>query len=173
MFNKRDKRAQLALFVIVAVVIVSAIFLFFALKPELSPFKQEQEPSGYIEKCMRDSASEALDILSTQGGSLTPTGFVLYNSNQISYLCYTSDYYSRCINQQPMLKYSVESEITDYIKPKVQQCIANLKQQYEQKGYQVESGVMKLQTTLQPYSIQVVIKIKSCNCSRAKRLGAS
>lgn len=150
-----NKRAQLALIVIVAVVIVAAILLLFALKPELRPFAQEPEPSGYVEKCMRDATTDALNILSTQGGSLTPSGFVLYNNNKVSYLCYTSDYYSRCINQQPMLKYSVESEITDYIMPKVQQCIANLKQQYQKRGYSVEMGVMQLQTTLQPKKVVI------------------
>jgi hypothetical protein len=148
-----NKGGQVALFVIVAIVLVAAILLFFALKPEVSPFAQQQEPSAYIEKCMRDSASNALDILSNQGGSLSPTGFALYDNNRVSYLCYTSDYYSRCVNQEPMLKYSVESEITDYVKPKLQQCIANLKQQYETKGYKVEVGIMKLSTTLAPKKV--------------------
>jgi hypothetical protein len=54
-----------------------------------------------------------------------------------------------------MLKYSVESEITDYVKPKVQQCLRNLKQQYEKRGYSVDVGVMQLKTTLQPKKVVV------------------
>jgi len=150
-----NKRAQVTLFVIIAIVIVAGVLLLFALKPELNPLAKEPEPSGYIETCMRDSASQALDLLSTQGGTLKPTGYALYNNEKVSYLCYTSNYYSKCVNQQPMLKYSVESEITDHIKPKIQQCISNLKQQYQKKGYTVETGVMQLKTTLQPKKVVV------------------
>ncbi len=150
-----NRRAQVTLFVIIAIAIVAGVLLLVSLKPELNPLAKEPEPSGYIEKCMRDSASEALSILSTQGGTLNPTGFVLFDNNKVAYLCYTSDYYSKCMNQEPMLKYSVESEITDYIKPKIQQCISNLKQQYQKKGYTVETGVMQLKTTLQPKKVVV------------------
>jgi len=153
-----NKRAQVTLFVIIAIVIVAGVLLLVSLKPELNPLAKELEPSGYIETCMRDSASEALNILSTQGGTLNPTGFVLFDNNRVAYLCYTSDYYSKCMNQKPMLKYSVESEITDYIGPKMQQCIANLKQQYQNRGYQADSGLMKLQTTIQPK--KVIIKME-------------
>jgi len=150
-----NKRAQVTLFVIIAIAIVAGVLLLVSLKPELNHLTKEPEPSSYIEKCMRDSASEALDLLSTQGGTLKPTGYALYNNEKVSYLCYTSDYYSRCVNQQPMLKYSVESEITDYVKPKVQQCLRNLKQQYEKRGYSVDVGVMQLKTTLQPKKVVV------------------
>jgi hypothetical protein len=149
------KKGQVALFVVLAIVIVAAVILLFALRPELNPLAKEPEPSGYLEKCIRDATSDALNQLSTQGGSLSPTGFVLYDNNKVSYLCYTSDYYSRCVNQQPMLKYSVEYEISEYIRPKVQQCVYNLKQQYEKKGYEVETGVMKLDTTLQPKKVVI------------------
>ena len=154
-----NKRAQVTLFVIIAIAIVAGVLLLVSLKPELNPLAKEPEPSSYIEKCMRDSASEALDLLSAQGGTLKPTGYALYNNEKVSYLCYTSDYYSRCVNQQPMLKYSVESEITDYVKPKLQQCISNLKQQYTKRGYTIETGVMQLKTTLQPKKVVVELSM--------------
>ena len=104
---------------------------------------------------MRDSASEALGILSEQGGLIAPSGYVLFDNNKVNYLCYTNQYYVRCVNQFPLLKYDVESEITDFIKPKVQACVSDLKEILEKQGYAVDSGLLKLETNLQPKKVLI------------------
>lgn len=148
-----NKKAQVALFVIIAVVIVAGVSLFLFLKPGIKIMPKATEPQAYVEKCMQDYATEALQLLTKQGGTLKPLAYATYDSNKINYLCYTSDYYSKCVNQQPMLKYSIEEEITSYTAPKVQACISQLKSQLEKKGYTVKTGNLQLQTTLQPKKV--------------------
>ena len=150
-----NKKAQVTLFIIIAIVLVAGMILFFSLKPGITPTGRVTNPSSYVEKCMKDSASEALNVLSIQGGRITPTGFILYENKKVNYLCYTNQYYTRCVNQYPLLKYDVETDITNYIKPKVQTCITELKQQLEKQGYSVEVGVLKLETNLQPKKVVI------------------
>ena len=90
---------------------------------------------------------------------MKPLAYATYDSNKINYLCYTSDYYSKCVNQQPMLKYSIEEEITSYTAPKVQACVSQLKSQLEKKGYIVKTGNLQLQTTLQPKKVIISASI--------------
>ncbi len=153
--GKENKKAQVALFVIIAVVLVAIIALFLVLKPGMKVLPKVTEPQAYIEKCMKDSASEALNMLTKQGGSLNPMSYAMYENNKVSYLCYTTSYYSKCVNQQPMLKYNVENEITDYAIPKVQACISQLKTQLEKMGYSVKAGSLSLTTSLQPKKVVI------------------
>jgi hypothetical protein len=59
------------------------------------------------------------------------------------------------VNQQPMLKYNIENEITDYAIPKVQACISELKTQLEKMGYSVTAGSLSLTTSLQPKKVVI------------------
>lgn len=148
-----SKKAQVALFVIIAVVLIAVVALFLFLKPGMKVTAKVTDPQAYIEQCMQDSASDAVNTLSKQGGKLKPSGYALYEGNKISYLCYTNQYYSKCVNQQPMLKYSVEDEITSYTTPKVLACVTQLKSQLAKMGYSVSAGSLSLSTTLQPKKV--------------------
>lgn len=153
--NRLNKKAQAALFVIIAVVLVAVIVLLVFVKPGMKIAPKVTEPQAYIEKCVKDAASGALDLISLQGGSLQPYNYVNYAGNNVSYLCYTDYYYTKCVNQQPMLKYSIEEEITSYTAPKVQACVSQLKSQLEKKGYSVLTGSLSLSTILQPKKVLI------------------
>ena len=150
-----DKKAQTALFVIIAVVIVAGVSLFFFLREGINVAPKVTEPQQYIEKCMRDAGIDALKLLTKHGGNINPESYAMYGGEKIGYLCYTTDYYSKCVNQQPMLKYSVENEITGYTAQKVEACFSQLKQQLEKMGYSVKSGNLQLQATLQPKKVVI------------------
>jgi hypothetical protein len=155
-----NKKAQTALFVIIAVALVAVVALLLFLKPgKIAVAPKVTEPQAYIEKCMKDSATESLVTLRKQGGSLSPQAYALYNNNKVAFLCYTTNYYSKCVNQQPMLKYHVENEITGYTYPKVQQCISQMKAQLEKLGYTVTTGSLSLSTTLQPKKIVIDVSL--------------
>jgi hypothetical protein len=146
----QEKRAQVALFVIIAAVLVFGLILYFSIKPIIKVAPSVTEPQAYIEKCMKDAGSAALDMVSRQGGTVRPSGYAFYNSNKVDYLCYTSQYYMKCVNQKPMLKYHVENQIADYIYPKVAGCISTLKRELTSRGYEVKSGSLNLVTKLVP-----------------------
>jgi len=143
-----NKRGQVAIFVIVAVIIIALVLLFyFVIRPNVSYLRATEDPKKYIESCIKEDAKNALELLEKQGGSLEPENYILYDDNRVDYLCYINAYYKPCLNQKPFLKKSIEDELEKYLKPKLQQCIDAYKLQLEKKGYFVKAG--KLDITLE------------------------
>lgn len=153
-----NKRGQITIFIIIAMILVVAIIILFLLirKPQLQ-VSDVENPQAYIDSCTRQFTEEAIGILSKQGGDIKPQGSVMYEDVNITYLCYNSEYYKPCIMQRPMLIEHIQDEITAYIKPKVEDCFLSLKTELEKKNYDIKIGNMQLQTKLQIG--QVVIDI--------------
>ena len=158
----RIKRGQVTIFIILAVLIVSAIFLFFLLrgKQAIDFFSREENPQSFIEKCGKDSMEEAANIMLLQGGYITPESYKLYKNNKVAYLCYTNKYYYSCINQEPLYIEFLEEEIKNYIEPKIKDCFYSLEQEYKDKGYKVNSGALDLSVELNPKQVRVEINKK-------------
>lgn len=154
----KNRRGQVTIFIIIALIIVVAIVLIFVIwrKPtiSISPFA---DPSAYIEKCAKEATEEAISILAKQGGDIKPEGSVMYKSKNITYLCYNANYYTPCINQRPLLIEHIEKEITSYIEPKMRECFVSLKEELGKKGYEVSTGEMKIETELQTKKVVVTI----------------
>lgn len=133
------KKGQVTLFIIIAIIVVALAVLFYLLLKNINQNKVITEnPSDYIDKCMREKISETLDTLSLQGGSIVPSnGYYLYQNNTIEYLCYTNQYYSPCVVQQPILLQHIQKEILSNIEEETQECFNDMKKDYEKKGYSV------------------------------------
>ncbi len=134
-----DKRAQVTIFIIIAVIIVAAAILIYSFYPQIKTSFgiEEKNPQSYIQSCIESDIKEAADNLSLQGGSLVPENYILYNNEKIEYLCYTGEYYKTCVVQQPMLKGHIESEIKGYIKEKAESCFNSMEESYRKKGYNI------------------------------------
>lgn len=134
------KKGQITMFVIVAIIIVvAAVLLFFAypaIKTNIG--LTSKNPSGFMQSCLEDKIKEGINKMSVQGGSLEPEVYYLYNNEKIEYLCYVKSYYQTCVVQQPMLKKHMEEELKEYIEEDTKECLAELKTNYENKGYNVE-----------------------------------
>ena len=139
MRERKNKKGQMTLLIILAIVLVGAIVIFFLLEQK-SPkvgggtFDSEQ----FIEVCVQDAIIEAADKMMIQGGFLEPKNFKVYNDTQIEYLCITNNYYVPCINQHPMLMNEMRGEIKEYISPRVKNCFEGMKKEVERKGGSVE-----------------------------------
>lgn len=133
-----NKRGQLAIFVIIAIVLVAVVFVFF-LFPQVNLFAAEVNPSSFLRNCVESDVRDSLEILTKQGGYLEPDNFVQYQGENIQYLCYTSENYQPCIVQQPLLVNHVEQEIKNYVEPRARQCVGSLADQYEKKGFTVQT----------------------------------
>ncbi|VVB82134.1 Uncharacterised protein [uncultured archaeon] len=135
-----NKRGQVTIFIIIAIIIVAAALLIYSFYPQIqsSLGVQEQNPNSYIQFCLENDLKDTVNKISTQGGDVNPVdNYVLYNDTQIKFLCYTGEFYRSCIIQQPMLKQHIESEINKVMNSKVDACFASLKQSYEGRGYTV------------------------------------
>ncbi|OGJ16130.1 hypothetical protein A3K74_02770 [Candidatus Pacearchaeota archaeon RBG_13_33_26] len=136
---KKEKRGQVTIFIIIAIIIVAIALLIYSFYPEIkaSLGLEAQTPSGFIQSCLEEQIKTDVEKLSAQGGSLAPEHYIMYNNEKIEYLCYINEYYKTCIVQQPMLKEHIESEIKNEIRGEVTACFNSLKENYEKRGYDV------------------------------------
>ena len=135
----KNRKAQVALFVIVAVVIVALAILLYILFPNIRTAigGEPQTPQGFLESCLKASVDESVKVVGLQGGTLTPKNYVLHEGSQVEYLCYSNEYYRPCVMQYPVLKTQVENEIEKSVSGKVDECLNELKSSYENRGYSV------------------------------------
>jgi len=143
----RNHRGQVTIFIIIAVVIVSVVALFFLFRSGVKVpgigIGKETSPSSFLESCMEDKIKETIEIISSQGGYINnPLNktFKFANENvftDISYLCYTQNYYVSCINQEPMLIAHLKNEIKNYISEDVKDCFDGLTSSLDKQGYAV------------------------------------
>lgn len=146
--GKRGEKGQLAIFVIIALVIVfviAVIFLFPRLKIALSG--GEFTPEKYLRSCIEPEIKPKMELLNKQGGYANPQGFLVLNETngveKIKYLCYTNEYYKTCTVQEAMIKTHYEQELNNLMKEKIKDCATSLKTAYEGRGYSVSQGAIK------------------------------
>ncbi|MGV8152126.1 MAG: hypothetical protein ACP5OG_03520 [Candidatus Nanoarchaeia archaeon] len=166
-----NKKAQITIFVILAMIIVVVIALLFLLfnkpKTEINP---EENPNSYIESCIKKSIEEASELILKQGGYIEPKNYKLYMDEKIGYLCYTNEFYKTCVNQEPVLLEHLKSELISYTKPKVEECYLSIKQKFEEKNYEVQMEGMKNYTIeIKPKQINAFVT-REIKISRGKEI---
>lgn len=144
---KRGK-AQVTIFIIIAVLIVVVVLLAIFLSPQLFKKKvtivDRLDPEAYISDCIKSDFEPIIDLISKQGGSLHPEELVsvYYQDFFRTNLCFQSIQYKTCINQKPLLKESIESELKNELTSGslgniVYSCIKSFSEEATKKGYTV------------------------------------
>ncbi|MEM3091140.1 MAG: hypothetical protein QXX55_00310 [Candidatus Pacearchaeota archaeon] len=157
---KINYRAQISVFIIVALVILVVMVLFYFFLPSINTKMKggfdEKNPNAFIQTCLEDKIKESVKTISLQGGSIRPRFFFTYNNIPIEYLCYTNENFKLCQIQQPLLKQHIETEIKNEIASDVVNCFNSLKNSYENRNYDVkmEPGV----TTVELLPKRIVVK---------------
>ena len=155
-----NKRGQTAIFVIVAIfIVVGGILIYYLFPGVQSVFKGEISPNNFIQSCVEGEVKSGIEMLSKQGGYSNPEGYVLYQGNKIKYLCYTSQYFLPCNVQQPLIKRQFEVELEKIIKLETDECVQNLKEEYEGRGF-VVSGMKDTNVNVEiiPEKIKVIVE---------------
>lgn len=143
-----EKRGQVTIFIIIALVLVVATGLFFVLRKTSPDFGVSGEANidAYLKTCMEDKIKEGVELISLQGGHLEHNAPLYINFKfgdepyrDISYLCYTQKTYVPCINREPMLIKHLNDELTSYISTDVESCFNALIPSLEKQGYDVSS----------------------------------
>lgn len=152
-----NKRGQVAIFVIIALVIVGIILVVF-LYPNISlQISEPFTPENYLRSCIEPELRPALEKISSQGGYMNPEGFFVVDNVKVKYLCYTSEFYKTCQVQQPLIKKHVEDELYSSIKLRLDGCFSQLKQEYERQGYSVSVGESNSKIEIVPNKIKINI----------------
>ncbi|PIN92833.1 hypothetical protein COU54_05460 [Candidatus Pacearchaeota archaeon CG10_big_fil_rev_8_21_14_0_10_31_24] len=151
-----NKKGQVAIFVIIAIVIVAIILAFmFYPKINIGGNSETGNPKSFIESCMKEDVNTLLDELSYNGGYEEPEGFIIYQGEKVPYFCYTSDSYETCIVQQPNVQGHFENEIERILKPSVESCVKDFKKEFESKGYSVSVSKAELNASFVPGKLKI------------------
>lgn len=170
-----ENKAQVTVFIIIAILLVAAVVLVFLLMGDVDPGttgKLETNPNAFLKECLEDSLREGLELISMRGGSLDPTiyktfGFEGEEVVDIAYLCYNHNYYQKCVNQQPLIIQHLKGEIKDYLLENnpdetdyVDDCFRNLESTLYNAGYEVEVNRVRDDFDIGLMNKKVIIDIK-------------
>ena len=135
-----EKKGQLTIFIIIAIMIVVLgviVYMFFPqIKSRLGG--EIKNPQSFIQECIEEEIEDVVERISLQGGSVEPEHYILYDDENVEYLCYTGEDFKFCTIQQPLLKRHIEREIKNEIEDDVQNCFNSLKNSYVKRGYNVD-----------------------------------
>ncbi|MFA4960599.1 MAG: hypothetical protein WC548_02945 [Candidatus Pacearchaeota archaeon] len=95
------KKGQITIFIILAILIVSAILVFFLyVRPTFISSGNKLD----FENCVQQTVEKSILKLEKNAGFVNSEFTYNYKSEEFTYLCYTNEYYKTCTIQQPFLK---------------------------------------------------------------------
>lgn len=156
--NMGQKRGQLGLFVIIALVIV-AIVLVFLLSPysQLPGREDTATPQQYLASCLETEIRPLLEEFALQGGYSEPVGFIVYNESKLPYLCYTSEYYKPCVIQQSDIIRNFEKSLNEALGEEARRCTEQFEEEFESRGYSISRTTSSVNVSFVPGKLQVQI----------------
>ncbi len=136
---KEAKKGQVTIFIIIAIIIIIFAVLVYLFYPKITTTLgySSKTPSQEIQDCVEPTIEEAMEKLSSQGGSIYPEFYYEFNNEKIEYLCYTNEYYKTCVMQKPLLINSIQDEIKEQIRNVSNSCFDQLEKEYKGQGYEV------------------------------------
>jgi len=158
MANEIKRKAQISIFVIVALFLVITIILFFVIYqgPRIQ-IGEEFTPESFIDKCLRKSLRETVDIMLPQGGFVSPTDYKIYNNIKVAYLCKNINFYEPCITQYPLYITRLEQEIEINAREEIEQCFISLENALEKRNYEFSGGDVVLEAKLKPGVVELTV----------------
>lgn len=147
------KRGQISVFIILGLLIFVVIILIFLNNKDFASFVLGKSPVDSIEECTTKTINEGKEILSKQGGLITPENYYLYQNNKLHYICYTQESFQNCVMQTPFLKYTIETELKNYLEPRLNECLTDIKLSVERQGNQMRYKKPAIDISLEPNSI--------------------
>lgn len=136
--NNMEKRGQVTLFIILAIIIVSGVLTYF-LWAKPTYFSEKGARIGF-EGCIQDTMEDSISQLEKNGGFIEPTFFYLNDGEKIPYLCYTNLYYVTCTTQVPFLKNKFDEQLEILMRNKVDDCYESSVEELRSQGYEVTTG---------------------------------
>lgn len=138
-----QKRGQVTIFVILAILlIVVALSVFYFLpKIKTTTSFDDENPNLFLQSCLEDPLQETIRTIGLQGGSMEPENPIPYYHDgenlETEIFCYTQEYNAECITLIPSPLEHFKSELEREIKPYADDCFNQLVEKYESNGYTV------------------------------------
>lgn len=151
-----NKKGQVTLFIMLAIMIVAAIVLAIYFMGGVDPESQtDLNPKQFIQKCVRNAVEDSVELMLMNGGQRNPSQAITYLGEEWNYLCYQGDFYLPCYNLHPMLENLIESEIEADIDRDIQECFDSMEEDFGDKGYDVSGGKTSYSVDLLPGKVAI------------------
>lgn len=159
---KREKKAQVTIFILIAILIVAGIIILFTLSrsPKTTLSIDSNDPKTIISTCATDSIKKSIQEMLINGGKISPEKTIMYGGKNYTYLCYNADYYKSCYNIYPMLELSIEEEIRKDTLQEINNCFNLLEDELKDQGFSVSSSNLDYQIDLIPGEVRTKINKK-------------
>jgi len=160
-----SKRSQVTIFIIIGIILLVGIaVIFLAFKDHFLPEKNiPWDVRQTMEKCIKDSANDAVKEIISQGGysdnTIVSKENILFEETRIPILCLTSGYDELCTNLEPMLIQNSEKEIKEIITPKIESCFSELETQLK-KTYSYQAETTFIDVKIVPSYVDLIVKKK-------------
>jgi hypothetical protein len=148
------KRGQITVFIIVAIAIIAVILVLY-LVPKTGVVSGDVNPSAFLRNCIEPNLKNTIDKIGKSGGYIEPSHYLTFGDDRIQYLCYTNTNYEPCQVQQPLLVQHVKNEIIKEMGPVSRNCMSNLVQEYEKRGFDADSTPGDVEVSIGPGRISV------------------
>lgn len=136
-----NKRGQVTLFVIIAVVIVAVVVLFLVIRGQRGQDEgpgEVFEPKSYIQEYINIALESLVETIAIQGGYLEPPeSTVFWKDTYIALLCTTTKSGESCVNQKPLLKLFIEEQLENNLTEIAKDAVSTFKNEAENLGYDV------------------------------------
>lgn len=166
----KSKKAQTSIFLILGVIIIGVIILFFVFseksKPILEQKTEEENYDYFMKNCLEDNLRKKANYILIHGGYANNSFTKKFqfeneaNALEIAYLCYNQNYYSPCINQEPMLINHLKKEIKKEIANNVENCFQEMNKSLEKENYSLSSEYKGFDVLLEKGKIIINISSK-------------
>ena len=151
-----EKRGQVTIFIILAIIIVAGVIIFLLLRgPTVEPGRT---PRFGFEGCIQDAVEADIKELALSAGYINPESYFMYQGSQIPYLCYTNEYYQTCVVQNPFLVNHFNEQIKRVLREKVNTCYENSINELRDQGYDVASGSVEMEVFAEPGVFRVEVE---------------
>ena len=151
-----EKKGQITIFIILGIVIVSAILLFTLwIQPQYISKKGVR--LGF-EGCVEDAVEQAISELGESAGFINPRFTYSYRGEKMAYLCYTNEYYQTCTIQKPFLKQHLEEQMKIFLREQINTCYLNSIRDLKDRGFEVTEGDIDYEISIEPDFVKVNIK---------------
>lgn len=153
-----ERRGQIGVFVIIALVIVAIVVAFMLFREVRLPGQEEREtPQQFFSSCMEVAVQPVLADIASQGGYRNPEGFIVYNETKIPYLCYTSEYFKPCVIQQSDPLGNFERAISEALAVEAERCASEFETAFEARGYRVSRSATRVNASFAPQQLRLEI----------------
>ena len=131
------RKAQVTLFVIIALIIITIVLVFIFLNSRETKIDPEFIPvEDYIHSCIKETSIEGINYIFLQGGYYEIKG------NSLDFMFLKIPYYFYNEKSQVPSKDTLENELAKYINKRLEECINNFNSSALQ-DYEIKQGEVK------------------------------